>query len=197
MPESRPPRASDQDKLVIVAECKATKLTYLAQFAEDPFDAARKQYTQLAKGVFQLWRFFSHVRRGVLEQELAADCQSVVITLDPFMQISRDQENKVFAEANAFADEDGNIVLEDRKHVAICPIDDLESVLLRGTEDSLIASLKASNEDKYHGWMLSNVHDDTGAAKEFGKPKKYPFDLESVLPWWNRFEAEDDDEDGA
>ena len=56
----------DQGKLVIVAECKATKLTYLAQFAEDPFEAARKQYTQLAKGIFQLWRFFSHVRRGLV-----------------------------------------------------------------------------------------------------------------------------------
>jgi hypothetical protein len=32
----------DQGKLVIVAECKATKLTYLAQFAEDPFEPATR-----------------------------------------------------------------------------------------------------------------------------------------------------------
>jgi len=32
----------DQGKLVIVAECKATKLTYLAQFAEDPFETATR-----------------------------------------------------------------------------------------------------------------------------------------------------------
>src|SRR5205085_11894615 len=37
----------DQGKLAIVAECKATKLTYLAQFAEDPFEAAKRQYTQI------------------------------------------------------------------------------------------------------------------------------------------------------
>jgi hypothetical protein len=88
-----------QGKLVIVGECKATKLTYLAQFAEDPFEAAKKQYTQLAKGIFQLWRFFSHVRRRLVQEDMAAGCHAVVVTLGPFMQISRDPQNKVFAEA--------------------------------------------------------------------------------------------------
>ena len=185
-----------QGRLVIVAECKATKLTYLAQFAEDPFEAAKKQYTQIAKGVFQLWRFFSHVRRSIVEEDLAADCYAVVFTLDAFMQMAQDPQNKVFAEANALADEDGNIAPDDRKPVVICPVHDLEFILSRATETSLLASLKASNEGKYQGWMLREVHRDTGAAKEFGKPKLYPFDLEDVLPWWSRF-GEVDDEDAA
>lgn len=82
----------DEEKLAIVAECKATKLTYLAQFAEDPFEAAKRQYNQLAKGVFQLWRFFSHVRRGVVKEELAASCHAIVVTLDSFMQMSREPQ---------------------------------------------------------------------------------------------------------
>lgn len=178
----------DQGKLVVLAECKATKLTYLAQFAEDPFETAKKQYTQLAKGVFQLWRFFSHVRRGLVEEDLAADCHAVVITLDAFMLMSRDPQNKVFAEANALADEDGNIAPEDRKPVVICPIHDLESILSRATEDSLLSALRASNEEKYQDWMLREVHRDTGAEKKLAKPKLYPFDMEDVLPWWSRFD---------
>jgi hypothetical protein len=177
-----------QGKLVVVAECKATKLTYLAQFAEDPFETAKKQYTQLAKGIFQLWRFFSHVRRGLVDEDLAADCRAVVITLDAFMQISRDPRNKVFAEANALADEDGNIAPEDRKAVVICPIHDLESILSRATEDSLLSALKAANEVKYQGWMLREVHRDTGAETKLAKPKLFPFDMENVLPWWSRFD---------
>jgi hypothetical protein len=184
----------DQSNLVIVAECKATKLTYLAQFAENPFEAAKKQYAQLAKGIFQIWRFFSHVRRGVVKEDLATDYHALVVTLDPFMQISRDPQNNVVAEANALADEDGNIAPEDRKFVVICPIFDLEAILARSTEDSLLASLKASSEEKYQGWMLINVHRDRGAVKEFGDPKPYPFDLDSVLPWWSRF---GDDEEKA
>jgi hypothetical protein len=187
----------DQGRLAIVAECKATKLTYLAQFAEDPFEAAKKQYTQLAKGVFQLWRFFSHVRCGLVKEDLAADCHAVVFTLDPFMQMARDPQNKMFAEANALADEDGNIALEDRKHVIICPIYDLEFILSRATEDSLLASLKASNEEKYQGWMLREVHRDTGATEEFGKPKLYPFDMANVLPWWSRFRELNNEQDTA
>lgn len=183
----------DQGKVVIVAECKATKLTYLAQFAEDPFQAAKRQYTQLAKGIFQIWRFFSHVRRRVVQENLAADCYAAVFTLDAFMQMARDPHNKVLAEANALADENGNISSEDRKSVVICPISNLESILSRATEDSLLASLKAANEDKYQGWMLAEVHRDTGAAKEFGTPKLYPFDLSNVLPWWNRFREPEED----
>lgn len=176
----------DQGKRTIIAECKATRLTYLAQFAEDPFESAKKQYAQIAKGVFQLWRFFSHVRRGIIEENLAVDCHAVVFTLDAFMQMGRDPQNKVFAEANALADEDGSIAPEDRKHVVICPIYDLEYILVLATEDSLLASLKASSEDKYQGWMLREVHRNTGATKEFEKPKRFPFDMEKVLPWWNR-----------
>lgn len=187
----------DQGQLVIVAECKATKLTYLAQFAEDPFEAAKKQYTQLAKGVFQLWRFFSHVRRGLVNEDLAADCHAVVFTLDAFLQMAREPQNKMFAEANALADEDGNIAPEDRRHVVICPIYDLEFILSRATEDSLLASLKASNEEKYQGWMLKEVHRDTGASKQFGEPKRYPFDMRNVLPWWSRFDELIDKEDAV
>ena len=119
------------------------------------------------------------------------------LTLDPFMQMARDPQNKVFAEANALADEDGNITPEDRRFVVICAIYDLEFILSRATEDSLLASLKASNEEKYQGWMLREVHRDTGAAKEFGKPKLYPFDMKNVLPWWSLIDEFNDDEDAA
>src|SRR4029077_12975451 len=106
-------------------------------------------------------------------------------------------QNKVLAEANALADEDGNIVPEDRKPVVICPIYDLEFILSRATEDSFLASLKASNEAKYQDWMLREVHRDTGAAKEYGEPKLYPFDLENVLPWWRRFDELSEEKDAV
>ena len=45
--------------------------------------------------------------------------------------------------------------------------------------------------------MLSEVHRDTGAVEEFGKPKRYPFDIKNVLPWWSRFDELSDEEDTA
>jgi hypothetical protein len=176
----------DHGKLIIAAECKATKLTYLAQFAENPFDAAKKQYAQIAKGIFQLWRFFSHVRRGIIPEDVALDCCAVVFTLDAFMQMARLPREEVLAEANTLADEEENIAPEDRKPVFICPIHDLEATLSVASEDSFLASLKSSYEQKYSGWMLENIHRDRGAAKEFGEQRDYPFDIGDVLPWWDR-----------
>jgi len=84
----------DGEKLVLVVECKATKLTYLAQFAEDPFEAEKKQYLQIANGVFQLWRFFSHVRRGLVKEPVDIDTSAMVLTLDPFTTADHELEGK-------------------------------------------------------------------------------------------------------
>jgi hypothetical protein len=130
-----------------------------------------------------------------VQEDIAPECHAVVFTLDAYLQMARGPQSKVLEQASALADEDGNIALEDRKAVIVCPINDLESILAQATEDSLLRTLSASNEDKYQGWMLSAVHRDTGAAKEFGEPKPYPFDLDSVLPWWNRLDEFTDTDD--
>jgi hypothetical protein len=174
----------DNSKVVVAAECKATKLTYLAQFAEDPFDAERKQYQQIARGVFPLWRYFSHVRRGILQLEFAPETYAMVLTLDPFGVMGGTLRSKIVEEAKRLADEEGDISDEDRRHVIICPIQELELVLHTSNEDSLLASLKAAHDQKYSGWQFREVHRDSEAAKSFGKPRKFPFDLGAVLPWW-------------
>jgi hypothetical protein len=187
----------ENGKIVVAAECKATKLTYLAQFSEDPFETAKQQYAQIAKGVFQLWRFFSHIRRGILKEELAPEAHALVFTLDAFLTMARDPHDKVFAEAKTLADHDGNITEEDRRPVVICPIADLEAIFAKATEDSFLASLKASYEEKYSGWKLREVHRDSQAASELGPAKRYPFELDKVLPWWSRFDAGDEEAEEA
>jgi hypothetical protein len=78
-----------------------SRLTYLAQFAEDPFDAEKKQYDQLARGVLQLWRYFSHVRRGIAKEELAAETYAMVLTLDTFLTLNHGLLENILKEANA------------------------------------------------------------------------------------------------
>src|SRR4029078_2109573 len=104
----------DGRKLVVVGDCKATKLSYLAQFAENPFDAAKQQYDQIAKGVFQAWLYYSHVRRGIAHAEAADDSYVMIFTLDWFLFMSRELKAKVVEEAKALADKDGQITDEDR-----------------------------------------------------------------------------------
>lgn len=176
----------DGNQLVLAIECKATKLTYLAQFAEDPFEAERKQYLQIAKAVFQLWRFFSHVRRGLVHEDIAVDAPGVVLTLDSFLVLSRELQNKVIKEASALADQEGNILAEDRRHIIFCSIDDLEIVLSRSTEDIFLGTLRAAQSEQYRGWRLREINREVRAELGEIEPKKFPFELGTVLPWWAR-----------
>jgi hypothetical protein len=176
---------ADGQRIVLAIECKATKLTYLAQFAEDPFEAEKKQYLQMANGIFQLWRFFSHVRRGLLTETVDADTAAMVVTLDPFRLIDPALKAKLMGEAHTLANADGEIIGEDRRATIIfCPIDELEDVVCRTDEDRFLASLKATRDKKYEGWGFFGV--DRNAS---GKPtveKKFPFALGGLLPWWDR-----------
>jgi hypothetical protein len=176
----------DGGKVVLAAECKATKLTYLAQFAEDPFEAEKKQYHQIANGAFQLWRFFSHVRRDLLEETVDADSSAMVLTLDSFVTINHELKARIIEEATSLADKEGNIMAGDRRHILFCPIQGLEEVLCRSTEDTFLATLKAAREEKYAGWELTGVHRDQTAEKEPIGPKQFPFKLNGLLPWWKR-----------
>jgi hypothetical protein len=176
----------DGEKLVLAVECKATKLTYLAQFAEDPFEAEKKQYLQIAKGVFQLWRFFSHVRRGLVKELVDANTSAMVLTLDPFTTADHELKAKIVEEANSIATMEGNITAEDRRHIVFCSIESLEEVLSRCTEDTLLATLSAARKEKYVGWELPQINQQETSEQEEIEPRSFPFDLDGLLPWWKR-----------
>jgi hypothetical protein len=175
------------DKVVIAIECKATRLTYLAQFAEDPFEAETKQYMQLARGAFQLWRYFSHVRRGITKDAFADDAYPLLVTLDSFFMMSPQLSASIFDEATRLADEEGDITPEDRRHIIYCPIQMLEEVLQRGNSEALLTVLKAAGEEKYKGWMFREVFRAITKDINLGTPQKFPFDLDPILPWWGHF----------
>ena len=177
----------DGEKLVLAIECKATKLTYLAQFAEDPFEAEKKQYLQIANGVFQLWRFFSHVRRGLVKELVDADTSAMVLTLDSFTTMNRELKAKVIEEANSIAEMEGDIAAEDRRHIIFCTIQGLEEILSRCTEEAFLATLNATRKEKYLGWELPQINQEEAAGKEKIEPKKFPFELDGLLPWWTQF----------
>ena len=87
-------------KISAVFECKATKLTYDAQFADDPIIQAEGAYKQLVKGVVQLWKFFSHSRRGVYWlRPIDPNALAVLLTLDTWVQVSTELRTEIIARA--------------------------------------------------------------------------------------------------
>lgn len=173
-----------EGKLVLVVECKATKLSFAAQFSDDPIVQAKKQYDQIAKGVFQLWRYFSHVRRGLLPKEATLpNPNGMVLTLDTWLTMSLRLQREVLSSATLLAQEDPNIVAEDRRPIVFCSIQDLEATLARSDEESFLQTVASALEDRFVGWQLPSIHAERG---EKITEKAFPFDLGKILPWWSK-----------
>lgn len=170
------------DQLLLAIECKSTKLTFAAQFDEEPAQAAATGYAELGKGVFQIWRFFSHCRRGLVNEAMRDDVRGIVLTLDTWLVASRELQDHVLTVARDLAAKDADIAEEDRRPVIFAAAQDFEQLLVSSDEDGLLATIHAAREDRFLGWLLPNVQRDLGVRGRQQKP--YPFDVGDILPWW-------------
>jgi hypothetical protein len=177
------------DAISVVLECKATRMSYEARFSEDPFSDARRGYEEIAKGVFQIWRFASHHRRGVLEQEqMLSSVRGVVLTLDTWLSTANAMQSDVMELARGIAaGREPDITAVDQIPIAFCPIDELEQTLSSASDDSFLRTVRAATEERFQGWQLSGVHREL--APDLNHQNEYPFAnrLPEVLTWWPLF----------
>ncbi|PJR12755.1 hypothetical protein CEJ86_24495 [Sinorhizobium meliloti] len=171
-------------RIVAVFECKATKLSFQAQYANDPAADAKSQYDQIANGVFQLWKFFSHVRRGIIDHDLADEVAAVVLTMEPWTQTSAELRTAMIAEAEKIAaQKEPEMTVDDKRTPLFVSIHELENVMSRSTGDDLLETFRAAaHEARYDGWSIREVR--TAAVEEKRDVKKYPFEPGQLLPWW-------------
>lgn len=181
----------DGDALAIVIECKSTKMTLAAQFSPSPVEDAAAKYRELVKGVFQLWRFFSHCRRGLTGQQAAPQTKAVLLTLDTWLVMAGTLRERILADAGALADTDGSIMDEDRRSVIFAAAPDFESLFAHADEDGILATLEAALRPQYDGWLLPSIRQQAVAAPADEKP--YPFHPGDILPWWRRYEQGEED----
>jgi len=176
----------EHGRLVVIVECKATRMTYEARYSETPMSDGLRGYREIANGVFQIWRFVAHVRLGLVSHErLGPDVKGVVLTLDTWLTAANQMQLEVLELARALVVESGiDMLLSDQVGIIFCPIMELEMTLSNATESSFLQTVRAATEAEYRGWFLSSVHD--RAAPGVREAKKYPFWLRigEVLPWW-------------
>ncbi|MCP3369774.1 hypothetical protein [Bradyrhizobium cajani] len=168
----------------VIFECKAKKMSIAAKFSDDPFASAADAFSEIIKGVVQIWRFNSHCRRSPQIKAIHPESIGVVLTLDPWLQMSH-QTDRVFDEARKLAAQiDANITEEDRRSVLFCSIDDFENTLERASEETLIEALRAAVTPEFRGWFLFNVHQQTTADD---RRNAYPFGrrIAEIVPGWN------------
>lgn len=175
---------SDREALVLVAECKAKRMTFEARFSEDPIADAAAGYAEIARGMFQIWRFRADARRRMVVNlpPMRDDCLAILLTVDPWLTMARNQEKDVLAAAHKLADAEGGIAPQDRCPVPVCLIDDVEHVLQQGTAQTFLAACREIAYGEKAGWILSIAH-----AAELQETRPYPFTgaIADHLPWWS------------
>lgn len=135
-------------------------------------------FEQIAKAIFQLWRFFSHARLNLYgDQAVSPDTLGVVLTMDGWMQI----RDTALARARELASVDPNITDADMRRVVFASVQELNSTLAQTEKQNFLAVLGHATADKCDGYGLPEV------ARDCGVPlvrKSYPMDVAALLPWW-------------
>lgn len=180
----------DGDHVVLAIECKTTKLTFEAQYAENPMAVARQGFEQIAKGIFQLWRFFSHARRKVYgTRPVSPDAIALVLTMDGWMQMAADLRHAVTKRAEEIAAKDASITKADMRPVVFASVQELNDTLAQTERPEFLAALTYATTEKFDGYGLPEVARDCGVSLV---KKRYPMDIGALLPWWNKFGKPED-----
>lgn len=172
-----------EGRLAAVFECKARKMSFDARFSET--SETDPGHDELAKGVFQLWRYFAHHRLGIAAgPKPDPETIPVLLTLDNWMQMSSDRQHQVLKHAEDLAAaKDPLIAAEDRRTIVFCSIEDLESTLHRSDEPRFLANLAMATEERFTGWMLPNIY--KRGEDDLDRPFPLWERMSEVLPWWN------------
>ncbi|SEL80157.1 hypothetical protein SAMN05216382_2676 [Sphingomonas palmae] len=171
------------DSLRLIIECKATRMSFNARFSEDP--SGERGYEEMAKGVAQIWRFFSHCRRGLTGRALSNDVRGLLLSLDDWFVARPGMIEKVMVRAEVIAgDMDPGIVVGDRRPVTFASIAQLESVLRVATPETLLQAVEEAAKVDRYGWLLSSIHTDLFGTGLQRRPFPFDDELEELLPWW-------------
>lgn len=172
-----------QGAVDLVMECKAARMSVTARFGEDP--SGERGYEEMAKGVTQLWRFFSHCRRELTGRAATPEAKGLLICLDDWFLARSTMAADVISRAHARADViDGGIPAEDRRPVGFASINEMEMALRRATRRTFMQAVDVAASPERRGWMFQLLHDEL--VPEGSERRPYPFDdeLEELLPWW-------------
>lgn len=173
-------------ELAVVVECKAARMSFEARFGADRQIAGQRGLDELAKGVRQIWRFLSHVRRGLVPGHAARnDVFGLVLTVDPWLRMTVGEHEAIFNQAQQWcAQHEPEIEPADQCPVGFTHIEDFERMSLKTDFSGVVATCRLGSDPNYIGWGFNELRERAGAPDV---EREYPFraDMGRVLPWWD------------
>lgn len=176
---------SEDGVIVLVCECKARRMPFDAKFGMALAGQSEDLLDELAKGVFQIWRFFAHLRRSLVPNKTSSPAAiGVLFTLDTWLSHSSELQSVVLEKARKRSLEYGGIEAQDQRSIVFCASSELEEAIFTTPEDSFLGILQAATTDKHKGWLLSSISNQ--AYGELKTVRKNPFldEMSELFPWW-------------
>lgn len=183
---------SCDEKIQIVVECKTTGMTYDAKFSEDPAVTEKYKIEDIGKGIFQIWRFFAHLRRGVVRNH---ECQSesfgMLLTLEDWFTMSRQPTSKMFENAHKRCADAAEEILEcDKRPIVLAWIEDLEDLQRSCNEIQFFEVMQAAHSKKYRRWRLPGLVDEIFSSAKAQNPYAFADEF-GKQSWWKKISALD------
>lgn len=174
--------ATRDGQLACVVECKATKMSFDSKFGLGALDHDNRGFNEIAKGVYQVWRYFAHSRLGRTDdRHIASNAMGIVLTLDPWVQVSFTLKGKIVSRAQAMAREKSpEVEDQDMRPVAVYPVENLENLVLHQPDPVILDQFHRACRDKP---VFGEIEPD---LEETAIDRPYPFanDIGRLLPWW-------------
>lgn len=175
-----------EGRLQLIVECKATRMTFEARFSDAWHEATDRGYRELAKGVGQIWRHLSHIRRGLVPDLPADELRGLVLTIDPWMRLTHGQDEIIFRMAREWClANDAEISPEDECPVGFTHVADLEALF--HTTDANHAMTALHNIAARAGWGANELIREK-TAPEVNRPFVFGNRMVEVIPWIERLE---------
>lgn len=171
------------DRLELIVECKATRMSFEVRFSDAWHEATERGYRELAKGVGQVWRYCSHMRRGIVNDRASGSLTGLILTMDPWMRMTQGQDEVVFRMAREWcAETDDQITSDDECPIGFIHINDLETLLHRTDEAGVLTVLRSIAAKV--GWGANELVREAEVV-EVRRPYFFKDRLGEVLPWFD------------
>lgn len=180
-----------RDKAIhMVVECKSTGMTYDAKFSEDLTNTEKHKIEDIGKGIFQIWRFFAHVRQGLVQdKECHSESFGLLLTLEDWFTMSRQPISKMFENAHKRCEDAAEGILDcNKRPIVLSWVEDLEYLQRVCNESQFFEVMRAAHSQKYRGWYLPGLVDEMFRDSKAQNPYAFVEEFENQS-WWKKIGA--------
>lgn len=178
---------TNKNEICAIIECKARRIPFKVMSSPDPYIEHEDIYTELVKGVIQVWRYVSDLRTGSADDDWPFNegVVGVVLMLEPWLQMHAGTIRKILDAAAVDRGKYPDIAEEDQIPIAFVAVDDWEYSIRQTDADGFIRALSLHATADKAGYLLdSSVQEIKAEHGPSVGDYDYRAGIARVTDWW-------------